>query len=188
MKPNKFIVVALLGLLLLGVVAGIRGVTWFVQNEEFQQPMRPPFLEADETPRDTGLADEQAELDEKNRTKAYEPQAYRSIGGVSSRVIVWMLAQLHLLFAAFVLAVPMFALIIEFIGFRTKDQRYDKLAYEFTKLLSVSFSMTATSASSNRGRLPSTSWNGTRMADSSPPRTIPGFPSTCSGSTTARVW
>ena len=144
MKPNKFIVVALLGLLLLGVVAGIRGVTWFVQNEEFQQPMRPPFLEADETPRDTGLADEQAELDEKNRTKAYEPQAYRSIGGVSSRVIVWMLAQLHLLFAAFVLAVPMFALIIEFIGFRTKDQRYDKLAYEFTKLLSVSFSMTAT--------------------------------------------
>ena len=42
------------------------------------------------------------------------------------------------------LAVPIFALIIEFIGYRTKDQRYDRLAHEFTKLLSVSFSLTAT--------------------------------------------
>ena len=36
------------------------------------------------------------------------------------------------------------ALIIEFIGYKTKDKKYDKLAYEFTKLLSVSFSLTAT--------------------------------------------
>ena len=35
-----------------------------------------------------------------------------------------------------------FALIIEFIGYRTSDQRYDRLAHEFTKLLSVSFSLT----------------------------------------------
>ena len=37
---------------------------------------------------------------------------------------------------------PLFALIIEFIGYRTKDPRYDHLAYEFCKLLSVSFSLT----------------------------------------------
>lgn len=42
------------------------------------------------------------------------------------------------------LAVPIFALIIEIIGLKTKDKRYDRLAYEFTKLLSVSFSLTAT--------------------------------------------
>jgi cytochrome bd-type quinol oxidase subunit 1 len=143
-KPNKFILVILVGLLLMGVVAGIRGVTWFVQNEEFRQPLRTPFEKVDATPRESGIADEQTELDEKNAKLEYEPQAYRQIGGISSRVIVWMLAQLHLLFAAFVLAVPMFALIIEFIGYRNKDERYDKLAYEFTKLLSVSFSMTAT--------------------------------------------
>src|SRR5207244_10396770 len=52
--------------------------------------------------------------------------------------------QLHLLFAAFVLAVPIFAFIIEVIGYKTGDRRYDLLAYEFTKLLSVSFSLTAT--------------------------------------------
>ncbi len=69
---------------------------------------------------------------------------YREFPVVGSRVAVWVIAQLHLLFAAFVLAVPMFAVIIEFIGFKTKDKRYDRLAHEFTKLLSASFSFTAT--------------------------------------------
>ena len=69
---------------------------------------------------------------------------YRTFPVVGSRVIVWVFAQLHLMFAAFVLAVPMFALIIEFIGYKTRDKRYDDLAHEFTKLLSVSFSFTAT--------------------------------------------
>ena len=69
---------------------------------------------------------------------------YRSFPIIGSRVAVWMVAQLHLMFAAFVLAVPMFAVIIEFIGFRTGDKRFDDLAYEFTKLLSTSFSFTAT--------------------------------------------
>lgn len=63
---------------------------------------------------------------------------------VTSRIAIWIVAQLHLYLAAFVLAVPMFALIIEFIGYKTGDKKYDKLAYEFTKLLSVSFSLTAT--------------------------------------------
>ena len=40
-------------------------------------------------------------------------------------------------------AVPLFALIIEIIGYFTRDPRYDKLAYGFIKLLSVSFSFTA---------------------------------------------
>ena len=48
------------------------------------------------------------------------------------------------MYAAFVLAVPMFALLIEYIGYKTGDKRYDKLAHEFTSLLSVSFSFTAT--------------------------------------------
>ncbi len=68
---------------------------------------------------------------------------YRAFPFVGSRVAVWVFAQLHLMFAAFVLAVPMFALIIEFIGYKSRDKRYDDLAHEFTKLLSVSFSFTA---------------------------------------------
>jgi cytochrome bd-type quinol oxidase subunit 1 len=143
-KLNKLTILVLAGLLLLGVAAGIRAVTWFVSDQEFRMPQRVEQGAQDVTPRDQGLADEATAEAEKHDSAPYEEKAYRQIGGVSSRVIVWMLAQLHLLFAAFVLAVPIFAWIIEFIGYKTGDKRYDKLAYEFTKLLSVSFSMTAT--------------------------------------------
>ncbi len=71
----------------------------------------------------------------------HEP--YRAFGFLPSRTIIWILAQLHLMFAAFVLAVPMFAIIIEFIGYKTGQKKFDNLAHEFTKLLSVSFSFTA---------------------------------------------
>ncbi|HHT9125531.1 MAG TPA: cytochrome ubiquinol oxidase subunit I [Candidatus Brocadiia bacterium] len=63
--------------------------------------------------------------------------------GGSARVAVWIVAELHLMFAAFVLGVPMFAVIIELVGVRTKDERYNKLAHELTKLLSASFATTA---------------------------------------------
>src|SRR6185436_1009023 len=82
--------------------------------------------------------------EDKAKAKPYEEVAYRAFPKIGSRTAIWMVAQLHLLFAAFVLAVPIFALIIEFIGYRTGDKRYDHLAHEFTKLLSVSFSLTAT--------------------------------------------
>src|SRR5688572_8394886 len=69
---------------------------------------------------------------------------YRALPGMGSRVAVWIVAQIHLYFAAFVLGVPIFAVTVEFIGTRTKDPRYDQLAHDFTKLMSVAFSTTAT--------------------------------------------
>jgi hypothetical protein len=50
---------------------------------------------------------------------------------------------MHLFFAAFVLGVPLFAVIIEIVGWRNKDARFDRLAYEFTSLLSVAYATTA---------------------------------------------
>lgn len=67
----------------------------------------------------------------------------RTFFGLNPRNVVWFVAQLHLLFAAFVLGVPIFAVIVEFIGWRTGDQRYDRLAREFTKLLAAAFATTA---------------------------------------------
>ncbi len=67
----------------------------------------------------------------------------RTFFGLSPRATIWVVAQLHLLFAAFVLGVPIFAVIVEFIGWRTGDQRYDRLAREFIKLLTVAFATTA---------------------------------------------
>jgi cytochrome bd-type quinol oxidase subunit 1 len=68
---------------------------------------------------------------------------YRQYFNSDSRLVIWVVAQLHLLFAAFVLGVPIFALITEYIGYRTGEKRYDKLAHDFTKLLAASFSTTA---------------------------------------------
>jgi cytochrome bd-type quinol oxidase subunit 1 len=68
---------------------------------------------------------------------------YPRVSGVSSRIAVWLAAQLHLWFAAFVLAVPIFVFIIEAIGMRTRDKRFDDLAYEFIKVSITAYSLTA---------------------------------------------
>jgi len=71
------------------------------------------------------------------------PVEYRDIPYIGSRNMVWIVAQIHLLFAGFVLGVPIFGLVCEFIGVRTKDPRYDRLAKEFTKLLTSAYATTA---------------------------------------------
>ncbi len=68
---------------------------------------------------------------------------YRAFPKIGSRNAVWIAAQLHLLFGSFILGVPMFAVIIEFIGVKTKDKRYDRMAQEFIKLCMAAFSTTA---------------------------------------------
>ena len=68
---------------------------------------------------------------------------YPTIKGVNSRVAVWLVAQLHLWFGAFVVAVPMFVFIIEAIGMATRDVRYDNMAYEFIKVSIAAYSLTA---------------------------------------------
>ncbi|MXW02577.1 MAG: hypothetical protein F4X59_16755 [Holophagales bacterium] len=121
----------------------------FLVDNEYRQPDRQVAAQEEQgetelTPRQQGIVDEQAADEAEARARPYEEAEYRTVPFVGSRVTVWVLAQLHLLFAAFVLAVPLFAFIIEFVGYVKKEERYNKLAYEFTKLLSVSFSMTAT--------------------------------------------
>jgi cytochrome bd-type quinol oxidase subunit 1 len=69
--------------------------------------------------------------------------AYRSFPLFGSRLAVWGAAQLHLNFAAFILGVPIFAVIVEFVGWRTREPRYDWLAHEFMKLTFAAFSATA---------------------------------------------
>jgi cytochrome bd ubiquinol oxidase subunit I len=73
---------------------------------------------------------------------AKEP-AYRSFPLFGSRLIVWAIAQLHLNFAAFILGVPIFAVIIEIIGWRKGEERYDWLSHELVKLTFAAFSTTA---------------------------------------------
>jgi len=69
--------------------------------------------------------------------------AYRAFPYIGSRLAVRAIAQLHLNFAAFILGVPIFAVIIEIMGWRTRDPKYDWLAHEFVKLTFAAFSTTA---------------------------------------------
>ena len=68
---------------------------------------------------------------------------YGDFPGIGARGAVWIAAQIHLMFAAFVLGVPMFVVITEFIGIVGKDSKYDKLSKEFTRLLVFAYSATA---------------------------------------------
>jgi cytochrome bd-type quinol oxidase subunit 1 len=69
--------------------------------------------------------------------------AYREFPVFGSRTAVWIAAEIHLMFGAFVLGVPMFAVVAEAIGIFGKDQRYDRLSKEFTRLLLIAYSATA---------------------------------------------
>lgn len=70
-------------------------------------------------------------------------RSYGEFPVVGARGAVWIAAQVHLMFAAFVLGVPMFAVVAEAIGIFGKDAKFDGLAKEFTRLLLVAYSATA---------------------------------------------
>ncbi|MBF0487444.1 MAG: cytochrome ubiquinol oxidase subunit I [Nitrospirae bacterium] len=68
---------------------------------------------------------------------------YRVFPVIGSRVWVWIIAQLHLNFAAFVLGVPIFAVSMEYLSWRRSDGRLDRIAYDFTKLFTLAYTITA---------------------------------------------
>ena len=74
---------------------------------------------------------------------------YNNYEFAPSRMILWVANQQHLYFGSFVLAVPIFCMIIEFIGIRTKEEdpvmseKYDRLAHDLMKVSLTAYSWTA---------------------------------------------
>ena len=75
--------------------------------------------------------------------EAQEVVKYRTFFGIDPRSAIWVIAQVHLMFGAFVLGVPIFAVTIEYVGYLTNDEKYDKMAKDFIRLLSATFAITA---------------------------------------------
>ncbi len=75
------------------------------------------------------------------------PDNYGTYGTFQSRTLIWVANQQHLYFGSFVLAVPMFVLVMELVGMLQKDKRmakkYDDLAHEFMKISLTAYSITA---------------------------------------------
>lgn len=68
---------------------------------------------------------------------------YRDFPVIGARTVVWIMAQTMILFAAFILAIPVFVLVIEIAGYFKKDAKLDQLAKDFARLLPLSYSITA---------------------------------------------
>ncbi len=71
------------------------------------------------------------------------PDGYRFFPVIGSRDWIWIVAQLHLNFAAFVLGVPIFAVTMEYLGWKKREARLDRIAYDFTKLFTLAYTVTA---------------------------------------------
>ncbi len=72
---------------------------------------------------------------------------YPEIQFLDNRVLVWMVTQQHTYFGGFVLALPFFAVLLEFLGLSRRDpdsaRRYDGLAHDIIRVAVVSLSFTA---------------------------------------------
>jgi cytochrome bd-type quinol oxidase subunit 1 len=72
---------------------------------------------------------------------------YPRYGNVDSRLAIWVITQQHTYFGGFVLALPIFCLIIEVMGLMTRDRlasaRYDRLAHDFLRISLIAFSLSS---------------------------------------------
>jgi cytochrome bd-type quinol oxidase subunit 1 len=66
---------------------------------------------------------------------------------VNSRLAIWAITQQHTYFGGFVLALPIFCLILEVMGLLSRDRvaaaRYDRLAHDFLRISLIAFSLSA---------------------------------------------
>jgi hypothetical protein len=74
-------------------------------------------------------------------------QSYSTYPLVNNRLIVWFVTQQHTYFGGFVLALPLFSLLLEFLGFTRKhqasQQKFDGLARDILRVALLSMSITA---------------------------------------------
>ncbi|MDE3242294.1 MAG: cytochrome ubiquinol oxidase subunit I [Nitrospirota bacterium] len=78
---------------------------------------------------------------------ASDETRYPRYGSFDNRTFVWFVTQQHTYFGGFVLALPIFCVIIELIGLFTRDKtvaaRYDCLARDFLRVSLLALSLTA---------------------------------------------
>jgi len=146
-KKSVFFVLLILALgAFLSITAGGYPSHVFAEETGESAGVELPEFEGEQSAETEGAEGEKGKEGEESEAEEAEgvaPSEYRSFFGLDSRVLIWIVSELHLMFAAFVLGVPIFAVIVEIVGFKGGDAKYDKMAKEFTKLLSAAFATTA---------------------------------------------
>ena len=76
-----------------------------------------------------------------------DPLTYPRYGSLDNRTFVWFVTQQHTYFGGFVLALPIFCVILEFAGLVTRNRaaavRYDQTARDFLRVTLLAMSLTA---------------------------------------------
>jgi cytochrome bd ubiquinol oxidase subunit I len=119
---------------LLMVVLGALGIAWGMQNQSFAEETADLYFKTPGTP-------------EGPPAPSPENTVYSRVGALDSRLIVWFITQLHTYFGGFVLALPIFCVLLEFLGLSSKNAalalRFDGLARDLAKVALLALSVTA---------------------------------------------
>jgi len=131
MKTVRHRTVIFIGLFCL-LLAG--GVVWDVQSPSFAEDVIDHYYKTPGTP--YGPA-----------APVPEETVYQRYGSLDNRLLVWFVTQQHTYFGGFVLALPLFCALLEFLGLVTKKPalslRYDGLARDLAKVALLALSVTA---------------------------------------------
>lgn len=119
---------------LLLVVLAASGIGWGFQGQSFADGTTDLYFKTPGTP---------------EGPPAPSPQetVYSRIGSFDSRLLVWFVTQQHTYFGGFVLALPIFCVLLEFLGLSSRKPalalRYDGLARDLAKVALLALSVTA---------------------------------------------
>lgn len=132
MKRKAFEVVGYSVLLLL-VLAAL-GIGWGLQSQSFAEEATDLYFKTPGTPQGPPAPSPQETV-------------YSRIGSFDSRLLVWFVTQLHTYFGGLVLALPIFCVLLEFLGLSCRKParvlRYDGLARDLAKVGLLALSVTA---------------------------------------------
>ena len=116
------------------VVLTTLGIGWGLQSQSFAESTTDLYFKTPGTP---------------EGPPAPSPQetVYSRIGSSDSRLLVWFVTQQHTYFGGFVLALPIFCVLLEFLGLSSRKPalalRYDGLARDLAKVALLALSVTA---------------------------------------------
>jgi len=121
-------------LLVLGGALGVSTELWArSETPSLYQPTRDVYYQTEGTPQSLPAT-------------AVEP-TYPQWRYLDNRILIWFVTQQHTYFGGFVLALPLFALLLEFIGVSRRDsqaaKRYDGLGRDVLRVGVLSMTMTA---------------------------------------------
>jgi cytochrome bd ubiquinol oxidase subunit I len=132
MKKRAYGVIGYSVLLL--VVLAVSGIGWGFCSQSFAEGTTDLYFKTPGTPQGPPAPSPQETV-------------YSRIGSFDSRLLVWFVTQQHTYFGGFVLALPIFCVLLEFLGLSSRKPalalRYDGLARDLAKVALLALSVTA---------------------------------------------